>query len=746
MDSKPSNHGIYPMLAKLPVAVFEYTCFTDGRKDFTYISPYCEALFGLSSETMLHGSLSMFSFIHPEERQAFISLYEQWIKNGEDFEWDGRIVQQTGDTIWVNALAKASRQQDGSMVWTGVFTDISARKKAEQNNFEATQRLELAAKGSDLGIWDYSFQTNKTIVNDRWSEIMGYAKAELEEMFSHCEDFIHPDDKAGYLNTIENHVEGKSDYYETVYRFQLKNGNWKWVMERGQIIERGANGAALRTAGTLQDFDQRKTEDQLNAETDVRYRNLLESLPLGVGIHQNGFLVYANSYAARIMGAQSPEELIGKSVLDLVHPDYRDLVIDRMKILMRGEPVPVAQEKYIRLDGSEVVVETSAMPFAYKDKPAIQIIVKDATEEYEARRAILKSETLFTQLFHNSPFGKVMLDETGKVLLVNSGFEKMFGFTQTDLLGEKLNQFIVPLDLTEEGSDLDSLISARQLVRLESTRVRKDGKKIFVIIYGVPIMLEDKTIGIFGSYVDITEQRGVQEELKIRNAELDNFVYKVSHDLRAPLSSVLGLVNLATLEGNDDNLADYVKIIGQKIKQLDNFISDVLSHSKNLKLDVKIEKIDLQLLVENTFKDLDYLKGAEDIVKNINISREAFFSDKWRIGEIFRNLISNSIKYRDFEKTNAEIKIEIATNQDRTIIIFSDNGIGISVADQNKIFDMFYRASLQSDGSGLGLYIVKNAVDKLGGLLKVTSRLGKGTTFELKLPNHTLAGVLPDTK
>jgi signal transduction histidine kinase len=281
-------------------------------------------------------------------------------------------------------------------------------------------------------------------------------------------------------------------------------------------------------------------------------------------------------------------------------------------------------------------------------------------------------------------------------------------------------------------------------VRLESARVRKDGKKMFVIMYGVPILLEDKTIGIFGSYVDITEQKGVEEELKVRNAELDNFVYKVSHDLRAPLSSVLGLVNLATLEGNDDSLADYIKIIGQKIKQLDNFISDVLSHSKNLKLDVKIEKIDLQLLIENSFKDLDYLKGADTIIKHLDISSEAFFSDKWRIGEIFRNLISNSIKYRDFEKPNAEITIKVQTNPDRSIITFSDNGIGISVADQNKIFDMFYRASVQSDGSGLGLYIVKNAVEKIGGLLKITSQLGKGTTFELKLPNHTFASAIPD--
>ncbi|MCE2894512.1 MAG: PAS domain S-box protein [Flammeovirgaceae bacterium] len=746
MSSISSGNAIYPILEKLPVAVFEYTYFAEGRNDFTYISPYCEVLFGLTSETMLEGSLSLFSFIHPEERPSFLLKYEKWISNAENIEWEGRVLQATGNIIWVNAKANASKLDNGSIVWRGVFTDVSARKQAEQNMAEANQRLELAARGSDLGIWDYHVKTNRTFINDRWPEIVGYPKEELEEMFNHCEDFIHPDDKPGYVASIEKHLAGSSEYYETVYRFQLSNGGWKWILERGQVIERDLTGTVLRTAGTLQDFDQRKIEDQITVEKEGRYRNLLESLPLGVGIHQNGILVYANSRAAAIMGASSPEELLGKKVLDLVHPDYRVLALERVKGLLNGIPAPVVQEKFIRLDGKEIIVETSAFPFSYKDKPAIQLIIKDITEEFESKRAIRKSETLFTQLFHNSPFGKVMLDEKGKVLLVNQGFEKMFGFTQNNLTGKSLNEFIVPLDLKEEGNDLDSLISAKQRARIESFRVRKDGRKISVIIYGVPILMEDKTIGIFGSYVDISEQKGIEAELKVRNEELDNFVYKVSHDLRAPLSSVLGLVNLATLEGNDDNLADYVKIIGQKIKQLDNFISDVLSHSKNLKLDVKIEKIDLQVLIENSFRDLDYLKGADTIIKHLDISSEAFFSDKWRIGEIFRNLISNSIKYRDFEKPNAEISIKVQTNPDRAIITFSDNGIGISVADQNKVFDMFYRASVQSDGSGLGLYIVKNAIEKIGGLLKVTSQLGKGTTFELKLPNHTFATAIPDKK
>lgn len=727
------------ILEKLPAAVFEYTLFPSGRRDFTYISPYCEVLFGISSGILMEGTLPLLSFVHPEEWPQFIKQFNGWIKNAESFTWEGRVIHSSGKIIWIHAISTADKTEDGRIVWTGIFSDITARKEAEQSTREIKQRFELAAKGSDLGIWDYNVQTKQAIINDRWAELMGYPIEKLEHMFSQYRKFIHPEDLLKYKAVVDSHLNGKGDYYEAVYRFQRMDGSWRWVMERGQVVERNEDQEVVRIAGTLQDFENRRTEEQITNEANGRYQELIESLPIGIVIHQEGKLVYTNAYLSKLMGAKSPDDLLGKSVLDLVHPDYKSVIIERITGLMKGIPAPTIQEKYIRLDGKEITVEASGILFPYQGKPAIQTVVRDVTTELEAKLAIQKSETLFTQLFHNSPYGKVMLDETGRVVLLNNGFENMFGYSAEELIGKELNGFIVPSDLKEEGSDLNSLITAKQIVRLKSIRKRKDNTKIAVIIYGVPIMVNNKTIGIFGSYVDITDQKKTEEELTIRNAELDNFVYKVSHDLRAPLSSILGLVNLADMEGNDDSLADYIKIIGQKVNQLDHFISDVLSHSKNLKLDVKIEKIDLKQLIEGNFRDLNYLKGATELRKDIVIEGSDFYSDPWRIGEILRNFISNSIKYRDLEKPDSFIQIDVSITARQALLIFKDNGIGISQSSQLKIFDMFYRASVQSDGSGLGLYIVKNAVDKLAGTLTVYSELGKGTTFELTLPNHTLA-------
>lgn len=466
------------------------------------------------------------------------------------------------------------------------------------------------------------------------------------------------------------------------------------------------------------------------------YDELFEKLPIGVVIHQAGRILFANAHAHFLVGASRPKELIGLNALTFVHPDYRSDIQARIKQVSEGEAVPMVEEKFFGLDGRVIDVETMALPFAFKGEPAIQVIFRDITEKKRTEAQVRKNETLFTQLFQNVPMAVVMLDENGKVAEVNSGFEKMFGYGKNELRGRNLNDFIVPDDLQSEGIDLNNLITSNRVVSIESIRKHKSGTLINVILCGVPVTLDHQAIGIYGVYVDITDRKKVEEELKIRNAELDNFVYKVSHDLRAPLSSVLGLVNLSRLQGNTDSPLEYIGLIGEKIQALDNFIGDVLSHSKNLKMEVNIGRVDLQKILDQTFTDLSYLKGAKETRRSIRIEGIDLYSDHWRVSEIFRNLISNAIKYRRPDASDSEILIKINVDHLCADITFADNGIGIKDSSLNRIFEMFYRATEQGDGSGIGLYIVKNAVDKLGGQIRVASKPGQGTRFHILLPNR----------
>lgn len=566
-------------------------------------------------------------------------------------------------------------------------------------------------------------------ISESCQQILGVKQADVLGDKAALESIIHPEDLSNLRETAERCREQKKEWYwqgRALVREQIR-----WVEFRSNHGEE-ENGIIIRR-GIIQDITDRKESAK---ESELRYQALVEKIPVGIVIHRQGKLLFANDHAFQIIGAKKSSGLIGSNILDFVHPDYKEMILDRMTRVSNGNTVPMMEQKYIRMDGKTVDVEAMALPFVFNGEPSVQVIFRDITERKIAEARIKKNETLFTQLFQNVPMAVVMLDESGKVFQVNRGFEQMFGYERSELRGRNLNDFIVPEDLRNEGIDLNNLIASNQVVSIETIRRHRSGKLVNVILCGMPVMLDNQTIGIYGVYVDITDRKRVEEELKIRNAELDNFVYKVSHDLRAPLSSVLGLVNLAKLPGNTDNPLEYIEIIGEKVSALDHFIGDVLSHSKNLKMEVQIGKVDLVRIIDQTFMDLSYLDGAKETKRSVRIEGIEFYSDQWRISEIFRNLISNAIKYRQERLNNSEINIKIHIDHLRADISFADNGIGIPEESLTRIYEMFYRATEQSDGSGIGLYIVKNAVEKLGGQISVASKLGEGTRFNILLPNR----------
>lgn len=565
-------------------------------------------------------------------------------------------------------------------------------------------------------------------ISENCKDILGiYSDAFLKDP-TVFRKIILPDDSPGFEESLQqsHDIQGAWNWEGRI----MVNGEIRWIETRSNPAP-FADG--IMRKGIMIDITDRKLKEQ---EQELRFQSLVEHLPLGIGIHINGTLVMANAYAHSLMLVKHGE-LIGRNVMDFVHPDSKPLVLERMKRVLAGETLPAAEEKFIRANGEVIFVETSAMPFNFKGQSGVQIIVRDITDQKRVAEEIRKNETLFTQLFNNVPIAVVMLDVNGRVEMVNPGFSSIFGYDMHEVKGKNLNDFIVPSELQIEGIDLNNLIASKRVIQLETFRKRKDGNRVDVILYGMPIMIDEQAIGIYGVYVDITSHKQLEEELKTRNTELDNFVYKVSHDLRAPLSSILGLVNLSKLPGNTDDLHEYIRIIGEKVADLDHFISDVLSHSKNLKLEVKIDQIDFKTILSRTITDLNYLDGAAEVQFDISIQQGKFYSDPWRIGEIFRNLVSNAIKYRQTDSGQPLVRVEISSVDGQEVkIVFADNGIGISEENLSRIFEMFYRATEQSDGSGIGLYIVKNAVEKLNGIIDVVSKPGVGTTFIIQLPDQ----------
>lgn len=250
---------------------------------------------------------------------------------------------------------------------------------------------------------------------------------------------------------------------------------------------------------------------------------------------------------------------------------------------------------------------------------------------------------------------------------------------------------------------------------------------------------------LFGSYVLISvirenyfvETKLIKnhQELKKINEELDRFVYSASHDMRAPLSSLLGLINVAEKTQSPEETAMCLRMMRERIGVMEGFLKEITDYSRNVRTSIKSLPLSIRGAIDASLKELRFLSEREKIVIEVIVAPDLIIvTDESRFTVILNNLISNAIKYYDPHKAQSHITIRAGIDQHQFTLSIEDNGIGISREHLNRIFDMFYRATSRGEGSGLGLYIVTETVHKLGGTIAVTSEDGKGSTFKVMLP------------
>jgi signal transduction histidine kinase len=254
---------------------------------------------------------------------------------------------------------------------------------------------------------------------------------------------------------------------------------------------------------------------------------------------------------------------------------------------------------------------------------------------------------------------------------------------------------------------------------------------LIVLIIGLLILL------FFDRMVIESEKRVLQknDELEKANSELDRFVYSVSHDLRAPLSSILGLVQIYRFAGGDKERTQIIDHIQVRALKLDEFIREILDYARNTRTEIKQVSVDLKQIVEDAMENLRFVEGSDRIKMSVEAPPVSEIrTDPERLKVIFNNILSNSIKYQDFTKLDSFVKIIIEQEANGWMIQVQDNGIGIRTEYQSRIFGMFYRANDDREGSGLGLYIVKETVERLGGKIEMKSTYTEGTVFDIFLP------------
>ncbi len=359
---------------------------------------------------------------------------------------------------------------------------------------------------------------------------------------------------------------------------------------------------------------------------------------------------------------------------------------------------------------------------------------------------------MFSRTIESAAEGIVITDPRlpdNPIIFANEKFSRDTGYSREEIVGKNC-RFLQGKD-TDRGT-VDAIRAAihnHQPFTGEILNYRKDGTAFWNLLVIAPVLDEaGNTTHFVGLLCDVTNQKQARQQLQAQNAELrkinaelDRFVYSVSHELREPLTSLMGLINLAREETREQDIQEYLRLMDQSVRRVDQSGKDILDYARNARTAPVPEQIDLPGLVEETFAHLAYLDGAAAIHKRVQSDLSApCYADRIRLTFILRNIISNAIKYRNPNLALAAVTVHLTVTAGQIRIVIGDNGMGIPEMYVNRIFDMFFRATEHNTGAGLGLYIVRESVEKLGGTITVSSQVGRGTVFTITLPNQVPAG------
>jgi len=506
------------------------------------------------------------------------------------------------------------------------------------------------------------------------------------------------------------------------------------------------NGNVTKVIGVSFNITESKKTEEILRKSEFRLRTLFNSASDAIFTMDNKTFIDCNDATLRIFQCKR-DQIVGQTPYRFspsTQPDGRlseESAMEKINAVLQGRP-QFFEWKHIRYDGTAFDAEVSLNRLDLDDEVYIQAMVRDVSERKRAE----EENRLLATVANTTTNMVIIADGEGKIEWINPAFTRITGYALEEVIGIKPGSILSGPETDEKVSAFmgDKIRSAQGFKDIEIINYSKDGRPYWVSIEVQPIYdRAGNVLQFIAIESDISERKATQqilldrnEELLKTNAELDRFVYSASHDLRAPIASLLGLIEVARLEQDRNNIVQLLEMQRKSLLRLDRFIKDIVDHSRNTRLDVNSDPINFESLVHSVFEQLQFMDNVNKIQKRITIKQHGdFFTSATRLDILFNNLISNAIKYADLRKPDPFLEVLINAGTTEAEIRIRDNGEGIPSDSVSKIFDMFFRASRRGTGSGLGLYIVREAIQKIKGTIEVKSEIGVGTEFVVVIPN-----------
>lgn len=447
---------------------------------------------------------------------------------------------------------------------------------------------------------------------------------------------------------------------------------------------------------------------------------------------------------------------INDNILDYFSTALQDRFHEYFDRAVNGEKF-VIEQKIEYPSGPKIWSEITFVP-VYNNVGEIMGVsfsTLDITKNKSVESRLSENEANLISLVENNDTLVWSVDRNYKLILLNSQAKEFFKSTFNVELHPGMN-ILEHMDQPSEKYFKKQLSKVYQGMPLrEDRRINLPDRRIILEFIMNPIISEGKVIGASVFSMDITERKQreielvklnksylqeieirkkIEEDLKFKNNELDTFIYKASHDLRGPIASLMGLYNAAVIEIKDKKSLEYLGYIHRTAQRMDQVLKALINLSEIKDKPICLGLVSLPQVVKDTMDTVGIKNSFKNIAFDLKVPEISFYTDEGLLLVIIKNLLENAIRYsRKDISTNIEIKAEITKNKSLKLTV-KDNGLGVEKEIQDKVFNMFYKGNNFSSGSGLGLYMVKSASDKLGGKVNLTSTVNKGTTVCVVLP------------
>jgi PAS domain S-box-containing protein len=766
-------------------AIYQHLQQPDGSGCYAYMSAGIEKLAGMTAEQVMADAGAFRRLIVEEDLPRCAAAEAKSAREMTTFECEFRQRTVAGEVKWVHCRATPRRLENGAILWDGVVSDITERKRVEEALRESRERLDLALVSARMATFDWDIVNNKRI----WSEGVHSLLGTKPETFTgEADEFfrILPLEDRSVVQAALARAVQTNGVYETEYRAIWPDGSIHAIAARGKV-HFDTSGRPVLMTGVCWDITERKQAGEATqAALDRFYLALSNMTFAAILVDDEDRIEFVNqAFCDMYQLKESPAELqtlTSRQMLERIRPAYLNPDEELAHITGIVERGLLVQDEEVSMRGGRTFLRDH-IPIRLRDKGRGRLwIQKDITERKQAERRTALLAEAASRLLNSDDPQSVMKEVCGKVLefldcqvflnfLVDEKEERL----RLNAWGGIPASEAAKIEWLDYGVGLCGCAARdRACVVAGNIQETSDPRTKLVKRYGIeacaahPLMVAGVLLGTlcFGTRTrkDFTEeelslmkavgdlvataierkraQTALQmtaEEVKRSNRDLEQFAYIASHDLQEPLRAVGGYVKLLQhrFPSNVDAKAlEYINGAVEGATRMERLISDLLAYSRVGTRRGDLSPMNLDGVLDTALRNLHSLIMSTEA----KVTRDALPTvavDGTQIMQIFQNLIGNAIKFRS--ERPPEIHVGAQKQTGRCVFSVRDNGIGIEPQYFERIFQIFQRLHSRRHypGTGIGLAICKKMVERHGGEIWVESEPGKGSTFFFTLPENT---------